>query len=93
MFSLIVDLFCKNETNGVVIDMDSKKGWGNSIRFHDWERRRIVGWLTPIPKVGTEIRSKMESGKIGRFKIIKVEPCGDPSDMFFATVKDLDYLK
>lgn len=44
------------------------------------------------PKVGDEFRSKMESGKVARFKIIKVDRCGDPQDMFFCNVEDVGYV-
>lgn len=66
--------------------------WGDSFRFEDFERRRLVGWLTPKPKVGDEVQSKMRSGRIGRFKITKIDECGDPKDMFFADCEDVGYI-
>lgn len=67
------------------------KGWGDSIGWIDFSRRCISGHLTPKPKVGDEFQTRMDSGKIGRFKIISVEYCSDPNDMFFATVSDIGY--
>lgn len=75
-----------------VINMNEHKHWGDNIYFFDWAKRRIVGWMTPIPKVGDELRCKMRSGKIARFEVVEVEHQRDPSDMFFATVKDIGYL-
>lgn len=86
----------KNETEivptGRIINLWEHAGWGDSIMFYDWEKRRLVGHLGKRPKIGDEIRSKMESGKIGRFLVSEVEYCRDPNDMFFCTVKDLKYL-
>ena len=41
---------------------------------------------------GDVILAAMQSGKVGRFLVTKVDPCRDPADMFFATVKDDGYL-
>jgi len=76
-----------------IINLWEHKGWGNSIYFFDWEKRKLVGWLTPIPQKGDEVRERMKSGKIARFEIIKVEPCYDPVDMFFVYVKDIGYME
>lgn len=75
-----------------IINMWEHTTWGNNIEFFDWESRKIVGWLGSKPNKGDEIRSKMQSGKIARFEVKEVENCSNPDDMFFATVKDLDYL-
>jgi len=77
----------------VVINMWEHKSWGDNILWFNWKRRRLVGWMTPIPKVGDEVRCKMRSGKIGRFEIVKVEPQSNPRDMFFADVRDIGYLE
>lgn len=76
-----------------VIKMWEHKGWGDSISFWDYDTRKITGHLTPLPKVGDELQCKMVSGGIGRFEIISVRYCGDPSDMFFGVVKDVEYIK
>lgn len=75
-----------------IVNMWEHKGWGNSIQFIDYESGRISGHLHFRLKVGDEVRSKMESGKIGRFKIIAHRQCHDPSDMFFATVEAIGYV-
>lgn len=76
-----------------IIKVWEHSGWGNSIRWFDWQKRRLVGWLQQIPEVNDEIRTKMKSGSIARFKVVKVEPQQDPPDMFFATVEDVGYLE
>lgn len=68
-------------------------GWGDSVSFWDFEKRRITGHLTPRPRVGDEVQAKMQSGKIGRFEIQEVDYMLDPKDMFFATVKDVGYVE
>ena len=67
-------------------------GWGDSILFCNYNKREIAGHLTPLPKVGDEFQVKMVSGKIGRFKIVSVSYCGNPADMFFGIVEDIDYV-
>lgn len=81
--------------------MSEHKFWGDNIFFQKMEDKdgirrtinRVTGWMTPIPEVGDELRCPMQSGKTGRFKITKVDECGDPPDMFFATVEAIGYLK
>ena len=68
-------------------------GWGNRIEWFNWETRKVVGWKTPKPQVGDLLHALMESGKVGEFEFTTVEPCGDPQDMFFATVKDIGYKR
>jgi len=75
----------------IVWDVRNHKGWGNSIQLMDWESRRLVGWTTPLPKAGDELLFPMQSGRIGRFRFKDVNPCTDPSDMWFATMQDLGY--
>lgn len=74
-----------------VWDKEAHNGWGDSIQWMNWEKRRLVGWTTPLPVKGDMLQSKMESGKVAQFEFVKVEPCIDPSDMWFATVKDIGY--
>ena len=73
------------------IRMENHTGWGNGIDWFDFDTRRIGGHLTPLPEVGDQIIARMESGKNGLFEIIKVDPCYNPRDQFFATVKDIGY--
>ena len=74
-----------------VWDMRARNGWGDSIGWMNWETRRLHGHTTPLPKEGDELLAEMQSGKTGRFRFAKVEPCYDPSDMWFATVEDMGY--
>lgn len=66
--------------------------WGNKVYFSSFEDRRISGHLQDRLKLGDEVRSQMSSGRVGRFEVIEIEYCRDPTDQFFATVKDLGYL-
>lgn len=75
-----------------VWNMQKHQGWGNRIGFLDWKSRRVSGHTTPHPNEGDELRAEMQSGEIARFRFGKIEPCGDPPDMWFATVTDIGYL-
>ena len=77
----------------MVWDIRERSGWGNSVSFINWDKRKLVGWTTPLPSVGDEVLSAMQSGRVGRFKITSVEPSYDPSDMWFAQVDDIGYLE
>lgn len=61
-----------------------------SIYWQDYDRRRIVGHIGR-PRPGDVVTCKMQSKKIAVFEITKVEWCGDPSNMYFADVKDVGY--
>ena len=74
-----------------IISMWEHSGWGNSINWMDWDKRRVYGHLTPTPKKGDILMAKMESGKIARFEFKEVDVMRDPSDQFFATVSYLGY--
>jgi hypothetical protein len=70
---------------GRIWPMWEHETWGNGLSwFHPGTE--VVGWLTPLPQVNDEILSKMQSGRVGRYRIVHVRPCGDPPDQFFATV-------
>ena len=76
-------------TKNRIINLWEHKGWGDSIYWLDYDRRSLTGHLRPTPIEGDEIRSKMESGKIGRFILKEVKRCVNPSDQFFATTSKL----
>ena len=76
-----------------IINIWEHNGWGNSIRWLDWDNRRLSGHLSTPPSVGDEVRSKMDTGKIARFLITAVKRLEDPPDMFFANVSDIGYLE
>jgi hypothetical protein len=74
-----------------VWDMRQHRGWGNSIGWTNWETRSLYGHTTPVPKAGDELLCEMKSGKLFRLRLVKVEPCYDPSDMWFGTAEDVGY--
>ena len=76
---------------GYVYDMQRHLGWGNAINWSNYEKRRVYGHLQRRPRVGDELISKMESGKIARFVFTNVEYSTDPHDMFFADLTDIGY--
>lgn len=71
-----------------VFKINTKSQWG--ITWFDYDKRRVVGH-DGRPKAGDVFTSKMQSGKIGVFEITKVDWCHDPSNMYFADVKDVGY--
>jgi len=89
--TFVIDL--KTHPKNEIIDMNSHSTWGNSISFMNWEIREITGHMTPIPKKGDILVSKMKSGKKAVFRIIEIRPCLDPSDQFFGTVEDIGYIE
>lgn len=66
-------------------------GWGRHVDWFDFDKRRIWGHEFKKPKVGDTVVSPMQSGKDAVFKVVDVEYCLDPADMFFATVEDVGY--
>lgn len=73
------------------INMWQHKLWGDNIGWFDFEKRKICGWYSGLKK-GDFIRAEMKSEKIASFKIVKIEYESNPSDMFFATIKDVGYV-
>jgi hypothetical protein len=73
-------------------------GWGDAIQWSDVKqfdgtmttksRYSVMGWKTPKPKVGHTLRAEFEKSWM-IFEFIEIRPCGDPADMFFATVKPI----
>lgn len=92
-FVTVKNLLVKGGNKLTVINLWEHNSWGNNVYFFDYDERKLVGWLTPLPKVGDEVRSKMQSRKIARFEIISIDVKKDPPDMFFAIVKDIGYLE
>lgn len=96
MLGKIKSLFCKTKVEACKprlwgMDSIAGGGWGNSIKWFDWDKRQIVGWKPTRPRKGDFINAKLASGKIAYFEIIKVDLKSDPNDMFFADVKDFGY--
>ena len=68
-------------------------GWGNNIAWYDWSTRKVYGHVTPVPEVGDFWEHRMKSGNIAVFQFVKVERQSNPTDMFFAHVRDCGYKK
>lgn len=68
--------------------MQKHCSWGNSIEWFDYARRRITGFLTPLPKVGDKMYAEMKDGRFTVFDVVVVDRFKDPKDQFFATLKD-----
>ena len=68
-------------------------GWGNHIAWStcptktDGVKGSIVGFSRRFPKVGELVVSRLQSGRYFYCAIMKVEPCGNPHDMFFADIE------
>lgn len=77
---------------GRIINMWDHYSWGNNILWSDWENRKVTGWMREKPKVDDELRCKLVSGKIGRFRFFKVKNADNVHDMFFAEMEDVGYL-
>lgn len=65
-------------------------GWGDAIQWMTWPTR-VTGWKTPQPVNGDILTCELKSGKTGVWIFSNVEPCGDPADMFFASVAPAGY--
>lgn len=90
MSHFIVNKYWTITPTGITINMWEHSGWGDSIYWHNFDSREICGHLSPLLQVGDEIRSKFESGMMRDFLSYKLDPCKDPSDMFFAKVLEGD---
>jgi hypothetical protein len=71
-------------------------GWGNSIQWSSFgtgaQGTKVHGWKSRRPEVGDWLVSDMQSGEKGVFRFMEMDYKTDPRDMFFATVKGVDYL-
>lgn len=73
-------------------------GWGNRIDI-DWETRKDIETGMDVRanghyrgvKEGDCILSRMQSGKIMKFIVMKIEYMSDPRDMFFADLHAWEY--
>jgi len=73
-------------------------GWGDAINMWRWPKKlgdicKVEGHKNPKPIKGDLLLMPMESGKTLLTQFTKVEPCGDPPDMFFADIKEVDYVE
>ena len=76
--------------------------WGDAINWNGVEqfdktplvpesRFRCHGWKYTKPKVGQTLKAEFARSWV-LFEFVEVEPCCDPPDMFFATVKPVQRL-
>ena len=66
--------------------------WGDKIDVIDWGNRKVVGWKYDQPMVGDRLLIEMQSGKTLECEFTDVEYVPDPPDMFWATVRPIDYV-
>lgn len=81
---------------GRTYKMWEHNGWGNTIAWWDIPTRQITGHFSDFIGgghlfVGDDLLCKMQSGKIGRFRISEVKYMQDPKDQFFGRVVDIGY--
>lgn len=74
-------------------DMKAHHSWGDNIGWFNVETLQLCGHTTPLVETGDEILCEMRSGKVGKFKVTEVEPCGDPPDMWFAKSEFSGYVE
>lgn len=75
-----------------IIRMWEHKSWGNTIAWFDFDRRRLVGWLSTTPRKGDYVFGRLAPGDVYVWKITRLERQDSPGDMFFADAKDIGYL-
>lgn len=75
-----------------VWNMWEHTGWGNRIAWMDFSKQSVEGHIHGIQE-DDELRSKMQSGKIARFKIINLDYQHDPADQFFADASFVGYVE
>lgn len=67
--------------------------WGDAIQWVRYDTGRVAGWKLRKPLVDDLLAVPMQSGNEAVFRFVKVDPCLEPKDMFFGTVKLLGYSK
>ena len=74
-------------------DIMQHQGWGDQISWFDYQRMRLTGHtpiLRPRPEPGDILLCPMQSGKIGKFRFVRLEHKSDPPDMWFADMKPIE---
>lgn len=88
--------------NALVFEMASAggpSGWGNHIAWDTYPSERddvhgtVVGFCRRFPRVGELIVSRGSSGQYHYVAVTKVNPCGNPGDMFYADVRAVASFK
>ena len=107
IMSIFTKLFSRNPPNVVTLKVSGKvhrhdcrtQYWGHTVTLQDnirdkkyGDRAKVVGWLTPIAKLGDEVIIPMNSGRACVYRILEIENQNDPNDMFFATLGPTHYL-
>ena len=72
--------------------------WGSAINIWYWPKKlgdkcEVQGHKNPKPIKGDLLLMDMESGKTLLSMFTNVRPCNDPPDMFFAEIKEVDYVE
>ena len=73
-------------------NINDHTSFGNLISWQDYDKRLIYGFKHGIVQ-GDYILSPMESGKLAKFRITRIEYMRSPTDQFFAKVEFLNYEK
>jgi hypothetical protein len=96
LLSSIKGMFASKEKPAPVVPRAGAKlyecggGWGNAINFINYPEQ-VYGFKRDFPVRGDILTCAMQSGKTLVLIFNKIEPCGDPSDMFFASVTPAGY--
>lgn len=87
----------KIDTSNGIINMWEHTSWGDAIYFLDYKKGVVTGHITPKPKVGDTIISKMKSGKKAKFEVIEGNSIkywsSGARDQFIIKVKPIGYVE
>lgn len=64
--------------------------WGKHFEFLDFKAGRIWGHILHLGE-GDLLAHEMQSGKTAVLRVVKLERCSDPADMFFGEVETIGY--
>jgi len=67
------------------------KTYNLRVTFTNFDKRKCYGYTNFNIKKGDCLNVKMESGRTFIFEFKKIDFMRDPSDMFFAKLKDIGY--
>lgn len=71
---------------GRVIRSWEHNTWGDNLQL--LSPSQIAGWMEKFPDRNDHILIRRAAG-VARFRVMRVNPCGDPRDMFFADIRFL----
>lgn len=75
-------------------NIDKPKIWHmdrHSIFWFDFDKLKISGHCFGL-KIEDEVHCQMQSGKVGKFKVIEIKYMNDPKDQFFGVVGPIGYV-